>query len=407
VSLDRQGAVAMQKCPAERALGEDSCPRACRRRPVALCPPAPQCRLPSRWQRWRLLPFICCRSAQAAEAAAWALGVAPESGLGPQDSAARWQSALDAELFWSQGYLHIPRFASSAEVAGLRSAMAALLNAWDPPTAATSGSVGSNASVSSLRATGGGSSQERDHTFLMASATKSSFFLDPSAVVIAGVGALKPGLPKHRAVRKVGHGLHLADGPVRDFVRSPKMARLAMELGWRRPVVVQSAYRFAPPLSAGVDRHQDSTTLYTEPPTCLGIWLALEDAGETNSCLRVRSGSHHEPIRERLVRQGDDGDVGSGGVQLVFDQLASPFEAPDTAFLPLHTASGDLVVMHGALEHFSARGLNPNRSRESLQVHIVEADAQWSPANWLQYPPGLEFMPLAPLPASQPLRVEL
>merc|ERR1719456_925412 len=104
-----------------------------------------------------------------------------------------------------------------------------------------------------------------------------------------------------------------------------------MALGLRQPAVAQSLYRLAPPLAAGVDRHQDSTMLYTEPPTCLGFWLALEDTDKTNGCLRVRDGSHNEPIRERLVRRPRKGGT---GVQLVFEKFANGSQAapaPDDA----------------------------------------------------------------------------
>jgi len=164
--------------------------------------------------------------------------------------------------------------------------------------------------------------------------------------------------------------------------------------------VAQTLYRLAPPLSPGVDRHQDSTFLYTEPPSCLGIWLALEDTDGSNGCLRVRGGSHREPIRERLVRRNSTQRAGGGGVRLVFERLSNASTPPDAAFTPLETASGDLVVMHGALEHFSAAGVDPSRTRESLQVHLVKADARWLPDNWLQYPAGLSFLPLAHLPSS-------
>lgn len=38
--------------------------------------------------------------------------------------------------------------------------------------------------------------------------------------------------------------------------------------------------------------HQDNSFLYTEPTTCTGLWLALEDATITNGCLWAIPGSH-------------------------------------------------------------------------------------------------------------------
>jgi len=299
---------------------------------------------------------------------------APANGQAPG-----FTDGINPDLFWRQGFLWIRGFASQAEVANIRASMAAMLDSWEPPT------EGAHASLS-LRSSGNNTKDDADHKFLLESATKASFFLEAGAVDAVS-GALKAGVPKHRAVRKVAHGIHRIQGPIREFVTSPKIARLASALGWHRPAVVQTLYRLAPPFAAGVDRHQDSTFIYTEPPSCLGLWLSLENASKSTGCLRVRVGSHREPIYERLVRTSD---------QLAFVKLSNASRAPDTAFSPLETASGDLLVMHGALEHFSASGTEPNQSRESLQVHFMDTNARWSPENWLQYPPGISFTELKP-----------
>lgn len=310
---------------------------------------------------------------------------------------AGWSGEADVDLFWEQGFLMIPSFASPAEVAKLRGSMESMLEEWalsiqsqsssagDPNT--TTSSAGGAAALSSLR-TG-----RPDHSFLLESANKASVFLE-HGVVDAG-GALPTGMKARQAVRKVAHGLHLPQGAIRDFVRTPKIARLATQLGWRRPAVAQTLYRLASPLSAGVDRHQDSVTLYTEPPSVLGIWLALEPADESNGCLRILKGSHRGPLRERLVRRGcssaADEDRGPCAPELVFEKLSNATAAPKSAFTAMPVAAGDLLVMHGTTEHYSESGRDPSRGRESLQVHLVEAEARWPADNWLQYPPGQSF----------------
>lgn len=42
--------------------------------------------------------------------------------------------------------------------------------------------------------------------------------------------------------------------------------------------------------------HQDSTFLYTDPPSCVGLWLALEDATRANGCLWGLKGIHKQVI---------------------------------------------------------------------------------------------------------------
>ena len=46
--------------------------------------------------------------------------------------------------------------------------------------------------------------------------------------------------------------------------------------------------------------HQDSTFLYTDPPSVIGLWLALEDATVENGCLFSQPGSHLE-VHPRLL----------------------------------------------------------------------------------------------------------
>lgn len=47
-----------------------------------------------------------------------------------------------------------------------------------------------------------------------------------------------------------------------------------------------------PGIGGEVVPHQDNSFLITEPATCTGLWLALEDATITNGCLWAIPGSH-------------------------------------------------------------------------------------------------------------------
>lgn len=52
---------------------------------------------------------------------------------------------------------------------------------------------------------------------------------------------------------------------------------------------------------------QDSTFLYTNPPSAVGFWYALEDATLENGCLSFLPGSHkYAPVSQRLVRKAND-----------------------------------------------------------------------------------------------------
>eukprot|EP00405_Crypthecodinium_cohnii_P037013 CAMPEP_0206534658 /NCGR_PEP_ID=MMETSP0325_2-20121206/5671_1 /ASSEMBLY_ACC=CAM_ASM_000347 /TAXON_ID=2866 /ORGANISM="Crypthecodinium cohnii, Strain Seligo" /LENGTH=329 /DNA_ID=CAMNT_0054031493 /DNA_START=416 /DNA_END=1401 /DNA_ORIENTATION=- len=230
----------------------------------------------------------------------------------------------------------------------------------------------------------------KDHSFMFDSATKASIFLETSA--LQANGTLPSGVEKRHLVRKVAHAIHLFPGPWRDFVHSEKVAQVLHGLKVERPVVAQSLYRLAPPQSAGVERHQDSVTLYTEPPSVVGLWLALEDADEGNGCVQVLPGSHKGALRERLVQRPASDCVGPDcPMTLEFIKLKADEEESESEFSPVVVKAGDLIVLHGTLEHLSRRGRDPNRSRESFQVHLVSGAARWPADNWLQYPKNMSF----------------
>jgi len=255
---------------------------------------------------------------------------------------------------------------------------------------------------------------------------------------------------------QVGHGLHLLDDVFRTYAQSPKVGQLVQQLGWKAAVLPQSMYIFKPPEIGGdVTPHQDSTFLWTEPrQTCLGLWLALEDADESNSCLWARPGSHVEPVKRQfarnpayfegnysapmmvfkptttedqvteVARKGDSVNIDETteavattrkeeapvGIDTGSDASASSSSAEAemvgsisdssnvltssararlvaAGFVPLPVRAGDLVVLHGALDHASLPNWS-NRSRHTFQLHVVEGPAAgitWSPSNWLQY----------------------
>uniref|UniRef100_A0A6S8BD59 Uncharacterized protein n=1 Tax=Aplanochytrium stocchinoi TaxID=215587 RepID=A0A6S8BD59_9STRA len=142
--------------------------------------------------------------------------------------------------------------------------------------------------------------------YFMDSGKEIHFFLEPEAVDEA-TGNLKLGQKKLGAINKVGHGLHLKDEVFEKYSFSEKVCQLVKELGYTDPILPQSMYIMKNPKVGGeVTSHQDSSFLYTEPrPTCLGLWLALDDATLENGCLWYRKGSHKEPVRKHWQKDKD------------------------------------------------------------------------------------------------------
>jgi len=242
--------------------------------------------------------------------------------------------------------------------------------------------------------------------YFLQSATRIHFFLEPEGADENSV--LK--LPKHLALNKVGHGLHIVDEVFREYSTSPKIGQLAEALGWKKPVLPQSMYIFKQPrIGEVVTSHQDSCFLYTTPrPTCLGFWLALHDATLSNGCLWARPGSHREPVRKQLIRNPDFFERGQLPM-MTYKQLnpdprvtwegKAPDDPTAFGFEAVPCKAGDLFVIHGSLDHMSLRNTTAD-PRHTFQLHLVEgpkAGIHWSPENWQQFPPDTPA-PEVPMP---------
>ncbi|OIV89334.1 hypothetical protein TanjilG_23297 [Lupinus angustifolius] len=180
--------------------------------------------------------------------------------------------------------------------------------------------------------------------------------------------------PKQLSINKVGHALHEIEPAFKKFSFSEKFSSLMYSLGYKRPAILQSMYIFKQPGIGGeVVPHQDSSFLYTEPETCTGLWLALEDANIINGCLWAIPGSHKNGLVRRFVRDED-------GVK--FDRPSPSYDRKD--FVPIDVKAGSLVVIHGDLIHQSFENQSP-KSRHAYSLHVVDTDGcKWAPENWIR-----------------------
>jgi phytanoyl-CoA hydroxylase len=133
-------------------------------------------------------------------------------------------------------------------------------------------------------------------------------------------------------------------------------------------------YIFKQPRIGGeVGCHQDSSFLHTQPLSCVGFWIALEDADETNGCMWAEAGGHHRPLHRRFVREG----------RRTWMETLDPTPLPEAGLVPLCARRGSLVLLHGQLPHRSGPNRS-DRSRHAYALHLIEASARYSPDNWLQ-----------------------
>mmetsp|Transcript_3933 Transcript_3933/g.7831 ORF Transcript_3933/g.7831 Transcript_3933/m.7831 type:complete len:399 (-) Transcript_3933:43-1239(-) len=360
-----------------------------------------------------------------------------------QRAAARFEQLLrplddhndigSAACFRRYGFLCQRQFCTPTECHAMKAEMQRLVNEeWDPHASLDSFGTDDTANVA------------RGDYFLE-SANRIHFFTEPTALetTTEGKQVLKPeyqGARRMESLNKVGHALHISPStPFGQYFRSPKLAQLVQdELGWKDPVVPQSMYIFKQARTGGaVHSHQDATFLYTTPrQTCLGLWLALDDATISNGCLWVRPASHLEPVRRQYCRNPahfgataienrSNHASAAGGTNapkfvmetLVDEEKSSetttttttsnkgvPWEGKlpqhgwqglfDAGFVPVECQAGDLLVFEGTLDHLSLPNYS-DKARHTFQLHLVEGPAAgitWAPSNWLQYPPGKPFV---------------
>ena len=182
----------------------------------------------------------------------------------------------------------------------------------------------------------------------------------------------------HLCLNKLGHAMHDLDPVFDGFSRRPQLAAVAADIGMRVPLLLQSMYIFKQPRIGGeVVCHTDHTYLWTEPPSVVGFWFAIDDATTENGCMWALPGGHRLPVKARSKL-----NAARTATELeVFD----PAPYPTEGLVPLEARRGTLVLLHGALPHLSG----PNRSdkpRHAYTLHAIDGVARYLDDNWLQRP---------------------
>jgi len=252
--------------------------------------------------------------------------------------------------FWNEnGYLIIPNELSPETVSSLLQETETLLSTFSlanhPMTKFT---------------TGASKDPHVGDDYFLTSGDKIRFFFEEDA--ISPSGALLA--PQSRAINKIGHALHSLSPPFCAATLTPRNAAVARSLGFRDAQCLQSMVICKQPrIGAAVPPHQDSSFLYTEPPSAVGFWYALEDCTVGNGCLSFCAGSQRwAPVGTRLVRaEAGTEMVGNEGPRWPRDMHAMERDGEDE-YTIAEVKAGTLVLIHGNILHKSEKNLS-SRSR--------------------------------------------
>ncbi|KAK7941138.1 Phytanoyl-CoA dioxygenase domain-containing protein 1 [Apiospora aurea] len=197
--------------------------------------------------------------------------------------------------------------------------------------------------------------------------------------------------PKARAINKIGHYLHALSPPfaaLLDPVYNPDLLGAGTTGGSSMVICKQ------PEIGGAVPPHQDSTFLYTDPPSAVGFWYALEDATVENGCLSFLPGSHlWAPVKQRFVRDAEGkGTTFMNNQGPKFPNAEGYGEhlqggAKETdEYVMGEVKAGDLVLIHGNLLHKSEKNLS-QKGRIIYTFHVIEGEGtKYDERNWLQPP---------------------
>ncbi|KAI4281010.1 MAG: hypothetical protein L6R38_004004 [Xanthoria sp. 2 TBL-2021] len=185
--------------------------------------------------------------------------------------------------------------------------------------------------------------------------------------------------PFERRIARLGLGVHQKLPTFRALTHSAFNRSVAESLGYSDPRITQSQLiaKLAG-IGGHLVPHQDGAVSFSDPPSAMTFWYALEDSTLENGCLCVAKGSHlTTPLRQRLIKLEDGFPK--------FVDLEKPLWAKgahegdavtgDNEYEALEVKKGTLILFHGNLMHKSEANKS-EKSRMAYTFSVIDGRAE-------------------------------
>lgn len=186
--------------------------------------------------------------------------------------------------------------------------------------------------------------------------------------------------PLKESINKIGHGMHDLNDKFKRFSYSNEMKYIAKAVGYQNPIVMQSMFIFKNRKVGGaVPPHTDNSYLITTPLSCMGIWIAFDDAAKDNGGMWGVPGSHKTPTNYFLKR-----GTNQKGEDYTYYEPNEPPKYSKEGAVPLEVEKGSVILLHGDFVHFSEDNTS-NKQRHAYTLHLVESrNHKLEPYNWIK-----------------------
>jgi len=181
-------------------------------------------------------------------------------------------------------------------------------------------------------------------------------------------------------IKEIGHAIHDLDPVFNNFSRKKSLAILATSLGIEMPLLAKSTYILK---HSNNDKYssynQDSSILYTEPESCIGCTISLDDETIENGCLWTFSKGHLEPLKKRYVCNNNNFE----------SSYINNTDFPEPNLI-LQSYVGTLVIQHGRLPCIF-KMKDKKLSQHSYKINIIDGRAIYLKDNIINREPSFKF----------------